>query len=148
MVVIGLIVGAVFAVQHFAFGMRRAPFAYRQNQQSAPSSPSTPTAPQNNQSNPTTPKRPMPGRGYGYGPMMGRGPMMMNRGFGPYGMFMPFGMMGFVFFDGFFRLLLPLGVLALVAYAFYQLGKRAGASSMNATPSPSSNPSATNKKQK
>ena len=36
---------------------------------------------------------------------------------------------GFMLVGGLFHLLLPLGVLALVAYVFYQMGKRAGAAS-------------------
>ena len=55
---------------------------------------------------------PMMGRGYGYSP----------RAFGPMGT-------GFMLVGGLFHLLLPLGLLALVAYVFYQMGKRAGAAS-------------------
>jgi hypothetical protein len=137
LVVVGLVVGAVFMWQHRpAFGMRSAPFAYRQYQQNAPNNPGNST-PQNNQSKPsspngTTPNRPMMRRGFGYGqrgfgygPMMGRGPMMM-----PFG---PFGMMGFMFF-GLIRLIFPLGVLVLVAYVFYQLGKQKGMSKVTAPP--------------
>ena len=130
LVVVGLAVGAVFAWQHgFSFTMRRAPFAYRQYQgRTAPGK----TAPQNNQSNPTTPTTPttpqqngrgfMPGRGngFGYGPMM-----MGGRGFNRFGMFG----MGLMFFGAFLRLIIPLGILALVAWLFYSLGKRARKSS-------------------
>ena len=132
LVVVGLVVGAIFAWQHGFTTMRRAPFAYRQFQgQTAPGK----TAPQNNQSNPTTPTTPqqngrgfMPGRGkgFGYGPMMtGRG------GFNRFGMMMPFGPfgMGLMFFGAFLRLIIPLGILALVAWLFYSLGKRARKSS-------------------
>ena len=52
---------------------------------------------------------------------------------------MPFGMfgMGFFFLSGMLRLILPLGILALVAFLFYQMGKRAGASSVAPqTPAP------------
>jgi hypothetical protein len=135
LVVVGLVVGAVFAWQHGAFTMRRAPFAYRQFQgQTAPGK----TAPQNNQTNPSTPTTPtapqsnrrgfMPGRGQGFG----YGPMMMgSRGFNRFGMMMPFGPfgMGLMFFGAFLRLIIPLGILALVAWLFYSLGKRAGKSS-------------------
>lgn len=58
----------------------------------------------------------MPMMGYGYRPFA-YGPM------GP----------GFMFFGGLFHLLLPLGVLALVAYVFYGMGKRAGMSSNSAS---------------
>ena len=142
LVVAGLVVGAVFAWQHGAFTMRLAPFAYRQNQQqTAPGE----TAPQNNQSNPTTPTTPQPnGRGFmpGRGNGFGYGPMMMgSRGFNRFGMMMPFGPfgMGLMFFGAFLRLIIPLGILALVAWLFYSLGKRAGKSSgtgQTANPAP------------
>ena len=44
---------------------------------------------------------------------------------------MPFGM-GFFFLGGLLRLIIPLGLLALVAILFYQLGKRAGPSRVSA----------------
>ena len=147
LVVVGLAVGAVFAWQHGAFTMRRAPFAYRQYpRQTAPVKPGN-SAPQNNQTNPSTPTTPtapqsngrgfMPGRGYGYGPMM-----MGGRGFNHYGMFMPFGM-GIMFFGAFLRLIIPLGILALVAWLFYSLGKRAGKAASTVQPaSPAPAPSA------
>jgi hypothetical protein len=72
------------------------------------------------------------GRGFGFGnngrnPMFGygfRGPMM-GRGFGR---MMPLGMfgMGFMFFGGLLRLIVPVMLLVLVAFIFYQLGKRSG----------------------
>jgi hypothetical protein len=46
---------------------------------------------------------------------------------------------GFLMFAGLLRLLPPLGLLALVAYIFYQMGKRAGAASA-AAPVPASRP--------
>jgi hypothetical protein len=52
------------------------------------------------------------------------GPMMGGRGFMP-GMFMPFGM-GIFFLGGLVRLIIPLGVLVLVAFIAYRLGKNAG----------------------
>ncbi len=138
LVVIGLIVGVVFAVQNrLTFAAGRGPFAYRQSQPAAPAAPGNPN-PQNNQNqpaaptNPNNPNRNLPGRGYGwgygpmmgrgfgYGPMMGRGPMMMSRGFGRHGapglgfMFMGFGMV------------LLLAVIAGVAFVFYSLGRSAG----------------------
>jgi hypothetical protein len=52
-------------------------------------------------------------------PMMG-----YQQGYSPYA-FGPFGP-GLMLVGGLFHMLLPLGVLALVAYIFYQMGKRAG----------------------
>ena len=150
LVVVGLVVGAVFAIrqQRFAFGMRSAPFAYRQFQQTTPSNPNS----QNNQSKPTTPTSPtapntkqngggqMPNRGfgYGYGPMMmgrgfgfGRGPMVMGRGYNQSGTSRSagaFGIMAFMFL-GLFGLIVLLAALTAVAFVFYQLGKNAGISS-------------------
>ncbi|HVN14686.1 MAG TPA: hypothetical protein VMT73_03020 [Anaerolineales bacterium] len=76
---------------------------------------------------------------YSRGPMMNRGfgfPMMGNRSFMRFGFF-PFGM-GFMLVGGLLRLILPLVVLALVAYIFYQLGKHAGESraAVAAAPAP------------
>ena len=51
---------------------------------------------------------------------------------GSYG-YTPFGT-GFMIVAGLLRLLLPLGLLALVAYVFYQMGKRAGGASATAAP--------------
>jgi len=145
LVVVGLIVGAVFAVQHrFTFAMGSGPFAYRQFQQATPSAPGN-TNPQNNQNRPAapnnpaapnTPNRTLPGHGYGfgYGPMMGRGPMMMGRGpmtmgrgfnrSGNSGRFGAFGL-GFMFM-GLVGLIILIALLAGVAFVFYQLGKNAG----------------------
>jgi len=151
LVVAGLVVGGVFAVQHrFTVGMRSAPFAYRQFQQTTPATPSKPNT-QNNQNQPTTPTKPtipnttnrnMMGRGFGwgngYGPMMGRGPittgrgpMVMGRGnnqFGRSRSASPFGIMAFMFF-GLFGLIVLLAAFTAVAFVFYQLGKNAGISS-------------------
>jgi len=147
LVVIGLVVGAVFAVQHrFTFAARTsaAPFAFRQFQQATPSAPGKP-APQNNQAQPSaptnpktpnTPNRTLPGRGYGfgYGPMMGRGPMMMGRGpmmmgrgYNRSGTSNRFGALGVGFmFMGLVGLIVMIAFLAGVAFVFYQLGKNAG----------------------
>ena len=146
LVVVELVVGAVFAWQHSStFTMRRAPFAYRQFQgQTAPGK----TAPQNNQSSPTAPTTPQPnGRGFmlGRGNGFGYGPMMMGgRGFNRFGMMMPFGPfgMGFMFFGAFLRLIIPLGILVLVAWLFYSLGKRAGMSARVAQAPPAPAPAA------
>lgn len=75
-----------------------------------------------------------PGMPYGFGqdrrPGFGdwghRGPMMGGRGFSNFGRYTPLGM-GFFFLGGLLHLIIPLGVLILVAILFYQLGKRAGA---------------------
>ena len=62
----------------------------------------------------------------GRGPMQGwgfRSPMMGGRGrFGPFGVFG----MGLFFLGGLFRLIVPLLVLVVVAFIFYQVGKRSG----------------------
>lgn len=73
----------------------------------------------------------LPGTPYGfrhspYGDWGQRGPMMGGRGFGGFGRMMPFGM-GFLFLGGLLRLLIPLGLLVLVALLFYRLGKRSTA---------------------
>jgi len=142
LVVIGLIVGVVFAVQRrFTFAMGSGPFAYRQFQQAVPSTPGPqnnpkqPSAPTNPQT-PGTPNRTLPGRGYGfgYGPMMGRGPMMMGRGpmmmgrgFNRSGTSNRFGALGVGFmFMGLVGLIVMIAFLAGVAFVFYQLGKNAG----------------------
>lgn len=59
----------------------------------------------------------------GHNPMFGwgMGPMMGGRG--RFGRFGGFGM-GFFFLGGLFRLIVPLILLAVVAFVFYQLGKR------------------------
>lgn len=123
LVVVAVVVGAVFVWRNHAvfavaprvatqFGPRTYPPG-SQNPQNAPS-----------------------------GPMMYRhGFSRFGRGFGPFGMFMPFGM-GF-FLGGLFRLIIPLGVLALVAYIFYQMGKRAGASAAGAASQSQSEPAET-----
>ena len=59
--------------------------------------------------------------------------MMGGRGSRIFGGFMPFGM-GFFLLGGLLHLIIPLGVLVLVAILFYVLGKRAGASSVAQTP--------------
>jgi hypothetical protein len=74
---------------------------------------------------------------YGFGnrgPMDGfrdfRQPMMGRRGFGGYGFFgLPF-----LFLGGFLRLIIPLGLLALVAFFAYRIGRQAGLKAALATP--------------
>jgi hypothetical protein len=130
LVVLGLVACAVFVWRNNAL----TSFAYRfdQRQPNAPSVNGTPVAPGNQQGQ-TMPYGFRQDRGFGYGyerrgPMMG--PMMGGRGFG-HGM--PFGM-GFFLLGGILHLLIPLGLLALVAFLFYQLGKRAGLSTAAAAP--------------
>jgi hypothetical protein len=63
-----------------------------------------------------------------------RGPMMGRGRSSHFGMFMPFGL-AFLFLGGMVGLVIPLVILALVAFVFYQLGKRAGLNSVkNQTP--------------
>jgi hypothetical protein len=85
--------------------------------------------------------------GYGFnnrGPMEGfrdfRAPLMGRRGFGGYG----FIGLPFLFLGGFLRLVIPLGVLALVAFFAYRAGKHAGMNAALATgtsvPAPAPDP--------
>jgi hypothetical protein len=60
-------------------------------------------------------------------PMMSGGGFPMHEGFPPFGM-------GFFFLGGLLHLLVPLAILALVAYFFYQMGKRAGTSAAASPP--------------
>ena len=62
--------------------------------------------------------------GYGFGDRGFRGPMMGGRGFYPLG--------GFFLLGGLLRLILPLAVLALVAYFSYRMGKNAGSHEVRA----------------
>lgn len=105
------------------------------NGQTAPNAPNGQTAP----NNPNGPRvtRPGfgfgPGRGYNWAQRFGeRGFVPYGGGFAPFG-FMPFGM--FFFFGGLLRLLIPIGVLVLVAFIFYQIGKQAGLKTAAAMPS-------------
>jgi hypothetical protein len=146
LVVVALAVGAVFLVRNralMATAFRPVPLSNGQTQpniQGTPNAPGTNPNP-NGQRGPTMPfgfnNRRNPMNGFGW-----RGPMMGGRGFEGFGGFMPFGMfgMGFFFLGGLLRLILPLGVLATVAFIFYQMGKRAGALSANSqtlAPAPS-----------
>ena len=99
------------------------PYAAQPNAQGTPAAPNTQpgqNSPRGSQGFGDNRRFPMDGWGM-------RGPMMGGRPFMQAAPFMPFGM-GFFFLGGLFRLVIPLGVLALVALLFYQLGKRAGAS--------------------
>lgn len=116
LVVIAIVAGGVWFWQNRAAMMASyRPSASQPNAQAAPGAP-------NGQNLPFGP------RGYnnnGNRPMYGwnfRGPTMMGRGrhFG-------FGLFGAGFIlRGLLRLVIPLGLLALVAFVFYQLGRRAG----------------------
>jgi hypothetical protein len=64
-----------------------------------------------------------------------RGPMMQGRGFRQFGGFGPFGV-GFFILGGLLRLIIPLAILALVAFLFYRLGRSAGASAGNSASAP------------
>lgn len=138
-VIIAVAAAAVFVwVNHSAF-----PVAYRLNRtlpnsQVAPGTPNAPTAPNgptspNGQQNPNVPYGFRQYRGFPYQGFERRMPMMGGRGFGNFGGMMPFGL-GIFLLGGFFRLLIPIVILALVAVLFYQLGKRAGAAPAPAVP--------------
>jgi hypothetical protein len=68
--------------------------------------------------------------GWGFG-----GPMMQGRGFRQFGGMAPFGV-GFFILGGLLRLIIPLGILALVAFLFYRLGKSSGASAGKSAAAP------------
>lgn len=135
LVVVAAIVGVVFLVRNnpniFAFRFGAMPFRPGFSQPNLPNGGNVPNGPRGFVPGPNGQ---MP-RGYGwYGPMMrGHGFSYFDRGFGPFGMFMPFGF-GMFFLGSLFRLLVPLILFALVAIVFYELGKRAGSS--QATPAP------------
>jgi len=67
---------------------------------------------------------------YGFGNRGFQHPMMGGRGFGGYGFFS----LPFLFLGGLLRLVVPLAVLALVAYFSYQQGKKAGMSAVRSEP--------------
>ncbi len=135
LVIIAAVVGVVFLVRNtpniFAFRFGTAPYNPGLNQPNVPNGGLAPGGPNGG----------MPRGGYGWrGFMMHRPGPFFGRGFGPYGMIMPFGW-GFFLLAGLFRLLIPLAILVLVAILFYQLGKRAGASTaVPATPDPAPSP--------
>jgi predicted lipid-binding transport protein (Tim44 family) len=115
LVLIAVVAGGVWVLQN-RFQMMASVRPYT----AQPNAPGTPNAP-NGQNPPFGPRafggnRRNPMGGWGF-----RGPMMGGRFFGRG---MPFGM-GFFFLGGLLRLIIPLGLLALVAILFYQLGKRA-----------------------
>jgi flagellar basal body-associated protein FliL len=166
LVIVAVVVGGVVMVRNRAFMTSRVrPMTYatgqtRPNVQGTPNAPGAPNAqgtPQVPNTAPNGQRGPMMPYGYNgqrspmmpYGftnrnsPMGGwgnRGPMMGKGGSSHFGRFMPFGIfgMGILFLGGIVGLVIPLVILALVAFIFYQLGKRAGLNSAkNQTPAPS-----------
>jgi hypothetical protein len=115
-VVVGLVVGAVFMWRnHTAWSGWGGMMSYAPDAPNAPDLPQAPDAPYRFERYPR----------YHMDNWSGRMPM---HGYGGQYLSSPFGM-GFLVLAGFFRLIVPLGILALVAYIFYQMGKRAGAAS-------------------
>jgi hypothetical protein len=100
-------------------------------QQYPPAASGTPVVP-NEQVKPRTPYGFRPDDGYHN---FGRMPMMGGRGYRNFGGWMPFGP-GFFILGGFLHLIIPLGILALVAILFYALGKRAGMAKAASAPPP------------
>ena len=137
LVILGVVAAAVFVWwNHAPLAMSARVTRMQQYAQPAPGTPAAPGAP-------TAPKNPgepfgfgRRDRGFFQGPG-GRMPMMGGRGYRDFGGLMPFGM-GFFLLGGLLHLIIPLGVLVLVAILFYSLGKRAGASPV--APTPISNP--------
>jgi hypothetical protein len=125
-VIVGLVVGAVFMWRNNTAWSGWGGMMYN-----APGAPNAPDVPQA----PDAPYRFERHQRYHMDDWYGRMPM---HGYaGPYAVG-PF-QTGFLMFAGLLRLVLPLGLLALVAYIFYQMGKRAGAASPVA-PGPASRP--------
>ena len=139
LVILGVVAAAVFVWwNHAPLAMSARVTRMQQYAQPAPGTPAAPGAPTvpNKQGEPYGFGR--GDRGFFQGPG-GRMPMMGGRGYQNFGGLMPFGM-GFFLLGGLLRLIIPLGVLALVAILFYSLGKRAGASSIAPTPISNPNP--------
>ena len=139
LVILGVVAAAVFVWwNHAPLAMSARVTRMQQYAQPAPGTPAAPGAPTvpNDQRQPYGFGR--GDRGFFQGPG-GRMPMMEGRGYRNFGGLMPFGM-GFFLLRGLLHLLVPLGILALVAILFYSLGKRAGTSSVTPTPTSSPNP--------
>ncbi len=140
LVIVGVVVGAVFVWRNHALATMSLRAARPQaNVPGAPSAPNGPQLPYGQQG-PLKPNGLDNDRRYPMGGWSWRGPMTRDRGFSHFGRFMPFGM-GFFFLGGLLRLIVPLGVLALVAYVFYQMGKRAGMATASSA-APPATPSA------
>ena len=130
LILVAVVVGAVLVVRNNLLFTRSIRAVPNPNGQTQPNLQGTPNAP--GTQNPYGQRGPMMPFGFNnrrhlFGDRGFGGPMMGGRGFWGFGGFMPFGM-GFFFLGGLLRLIVPLGVLALVAFLFYQMGKRAGAS--------------------
>lgn len=129
-VIVGLVLGAVFMWRNNTAWSGSGGMMY--NAPGAPNAPDLPQAPNAPYRFDGSPRYHMDGWS---------GRMPMHGYAGPYAAG-PF-QTGFLMFAGLLRLVLPLGVLALVAYIFYQMGKRAGAASP-AAPAPASRPDVNN----
>jgi len=122
LLVVGLVVGAVFMWKnHTAWWGQRVMMSYEPN---APGSQQGPAMPYGYDGY----------RRYHMDDWAWRMPMLHGRGWAGPAAFTPFGFACLIV-AGLVRLAVPLGVLALVAYLFYQMGKRAGAASVTKTPS-------------
>jgi hypothetical protein len=134
LVIVAVVAGAVFvAWNHMHFTIRRGA-QLPANGTPVPNQPGGQPSPVNPYGYNTYPRF----RQHAWGWNM---PMMRGgRGFARPGAFGPFGM-GLLFFGGLLRLIIPLAVLALVAWLFYRMGKRAGTSAATAAPAaPQKNP--------
>lgn len=122
-VIIGLVAGAVFMWRnHTAWNGWNGMMYYAPDGSGSPQAPGAPDGPYRFE---RTPRYHMDGWS-GRMPMHGyAGPLAMA----PYGP-------GFLMFAGLLRLACPLVLLALVAYIFYQMGKRAGAASPSSSGGP------------
>lgn len=138
LIIVAVVVAGVFVWRNYAQRAMSARVTrmqqYAQRAPGTPVAPGTPIAP----GAPTVPNnQARPGMPYGFGSRDrgffqgpgGRMPMMGGRGYGNFGGRMPFGM-GLLFLGGLLHLIIPLGVLVLVAILFYVLGRRAGAASV------------------
>lgn len=134
-VIVGLVAAAAFVWWNHVPMARYRAFSPQVNGTPAPNAPNAPSG----QTAPGMPYAFRQDRGTPFGDWGHRGPMMGGRGFSNFGGFMPFGM-GFFFLGGLLHLIIPLGLLALVAVLFYQLGKRAGASTSAAKSEPPQSP--------
>ena len=117
LIIVAVIAGGVWLLASRASRIAAVrPYAAQPNQQGAPFGPNGQYFQNGPRGFRNDGQFPFGGNGF-------RGPMMGNRfmGFGPFGM-------GMFFLGGLLRLIVPLGLLVLVAIIFYQLGKRAGTS--------------------
>lgn len=125
LIIVAVVVGGAWLL--ISRGTRIAavrPYAGQPNSQTAPFGP-------NGQNFPNGRRGFGNGGGFPFGGYGFRGPMMGNRfpGFGPFGI-------GFFLLGALLRLIVPLGLLVLVAFIFYQLGKRAGSGTVRREPVP------------